>query len=161
MGSYDIAQICLKGHLVTSNAGSHPEHKETYCSKCGQSTIMQCQHCNTSIRGAYNVPGVICVGSSFTIPAYCHSCGEPYPWTNATIREFEEIIDMADEIDDVDRAILKEKFPSLLIESTGSTAAALKLSKILKYAEFTTIQALKSAFASKLADSALELLGWK
>lgn len=156
---YDVAQICTNGHLITEYA-SDSSFRKNFCSKCGHPTIINCSHCNNPIRGKYHVPGAF-IHSEYNIPAFCHNCGKPYPWTTATIQEFEEIIDMDDELDIVDKTILKEKFPQLLVDSPGTSAAALRVSKTLKIAANTTVQAIRSAIASKVAGHALELLGWK
>ncbi|MPM34912.1 hypothetical protein SDC9_81502 [bioreactor metagenome] len=175
---YDTAQICKGKHLINKHANSHPESNLKRCSKCGQETYTACPICSEPIRGCKHtdfekftsgnmITGSIntrifthCQSEPYEIPLYCQ-CGSPYPWTEAMLNEFDEIIDMADELNDDEKIILKEKFPQLLIDSTGTTSAALRISKILKSAEFTTIQALKSAVASKIAGHALELLGWK
>lgn len=102
----------------------------------------------------------ICLTENYVIPAYCSKCGNPYPWTEAVIKEFEEIIDMDDELHHDEIMILKQKFPNLLAESPGTSAAALKVSKILKNASSATVQALKSAVASKIVNTGLKLLGW-
>jgi hypothetical protein len=51
---YDVAQVCLNGHIVNFFAGSQPERNENFCSACGERTIVQCPHCKTKIRGQYH-----------------------------------------------------------------------------------------------------------
>ena len=55
-GYYDVAQICLNGHVITDIAHRAPQ------------------------------PDVICLsGSSPKAPAFCHNCGKSYPWTQAKL----------------------------------------------------------------------------
>lgn len=35
MGTFDIVQICLNGHVITEMAGSHPELKNEFCFSAG------------------------------------------------------------------------------------------------------------------------------
>ena len=53
---YDIAQICINGHVINSMSKSHPEHNKKFCDKCGAPTITNCPKCNTPIRGHYHAP---------------------------------------------------------------------------------------------------------
>ena len=48
MGYYDIAQICLNGHVITEKARGAPEFAQKFCKKCGESTITECQSCRNS-----------------------------------------------------------------------------------------------------------------
>lgn len=36
---WDVAQVCLNGHLVTSTAATYPQHQEKFCSRCGAQTL--------------------------------------------------------------------------------------------------------------------------
>lgn len=80
MGEYDVMQVCKQGHKITERYATHPEHRQNYCEVCGSETITSCQECGASIRGNYDVDGVVAVGSDKDVPSYCHDCGESYPW---------------------------------------------------------------------------------
>lgn len=174
---FDVAQICKNKHLINKHAESKPELNQKKCSLCGQETYTSCPICKAPIRGCChtqyrkfssgncitgetNYSTQIHCQADYEIPAYCE-CGEPYPWTSAIIEEFNDIISMDDQLDEVDRAILKEKFPLILSEMPGTYSAALRMSKILTNCASQTVLSLKSAVASKIASQALELLGWK
>lgn len=77
---FDTMQACLNGHVITSMAKTHPENLKKRCPDCGAETITQCPKCEAEIQGYEHIPGVAHIGSSGP-PAYCHECGEPYPWT--------------------------------------------------------------------------------
>src|SRR4051812_37161199 len=77
---YDTAQVCPNGHVATSMAASYAEHRQPYCEKCGEATIMECPKCSTPIRGHHHTPGVI--GSyEYSPPSFCYKCGSAFPWT--------------------------------------------------------------------------------
>ena len=106
---YDMAQICRDGHIINMNANRYPEHNQKSCNRCGATTITDCQYCGTKIRGEYYVDGVINLGPrEFTAPLYCHECGKPYPWTDATLKAAQELVDMATDLTDGERSNLKE-----------------------------------------------------
>ena len=76
MDGYDVAQMCLNGHEITSMAQSSPQLRKPFCPTCGSQTIMACEHCAAAIQGYYHVPGVLdAVG--YAVPAYCFNCEEP------------------------------------------------------------------------------------
>lgn len=79
---YDIAQICLKGHIINFKAKSKPERNVEYCNKCGSQTIMKCQHCKTPIKGYHHKPRRIRPIPKEP-PRFCHKCGKPYPWADS------------------------------------------------------------------------------
>lgn len=79
MGTYRVAQICPNGHVATTAADQNPELQETFCSQCGESTIMHCPNCNAYIRGEYYVEGVFGFGENYAPPAFCHNCGKALP----------------------------------------------------------------------------------
>src|SRR6188474_3419978 len=97
MGEYNVAQICRNGHVVTEYAASQPATREKFCARCGSPTILACEHCEATIRGDYQVPGVIGF-SHYERPAFCHNCGQPYPWTEGALEAAREI---ADELDNL------------------------------------------------------------
>jgi len=78
---YDVAQICLNGHIINDRCEFSPEHCEDYCSKCGEKTIKGCPLCNCLIRGLHSS---VIVGQ-ISRPRFCRKCGKPYPWTTRTL----------------------------------------------------------------------------
>src|ERR1700685_1957291 len=92
------AQICLNGHVVTSQLDNYPAMSQDYCSACGAKTVTKCQKCNDEIRGAsrYARPRDTVHGDRIAIdyvrPAYCPNCGEPYPWTDSALKAAEDLV---------------------------------------------------------------------
>lgn len=78
-GTYDVAQVCPNGHVITAYASSYPQHRQEFCAKCGAQTIMSCQACGADIPGDYLAVGII-GGPEYQPPAYCIKCGAPFPW---------------------------------------------------------------------------------
>lgn len=84
MGWYDVAQICLNGHVVNDAVQHSSQFNKKFCDRCGEKTITQCPGCSHNIEGEYHVEGVAVIGGgSSPAPAFCHNCGEAFPWTLA------------------------------------------------------------------------------
>ena len=92
MGKFCTAQVCLNGHVATSAADRNPELKEQYCSQCGEPTLTKCNSCESPIRGDYHVDGVFSFGGVYLPPAFCHNCGEAFPWTERRIESAVELL---------------------------------------------------------------------
>jgi hypothetical protein len=89
MGHYDAQLVCINGHQITDSYHGSPELRKDFCNVCGAMTIHTCPNCNSEIKGNYQVEGVISFFPT-SVPEYCHSCGEPYPWTLNNPEENEE-----------------------------------------------------------------------
>ena len=89
---YDVAQVCMNGHVVNGRFKDYPIHNKKHCANCGAKTITNCQKCNEDIPGEY-VGYVINAGPADPAPNYCIECGEPYPWTRGRIDAFRELVD--------------------------------------------------------------------
>jgi len=128
---YDAAQICLNGHVVNDRARDHPQHNSNFCQKCGAATATQCPNCKTEIRGDYEVEGVFVIGSSqYHAPAFCHDCGKAYPWTESKIKAAEELIGLAEKLDDDEKAALTADLPDLVRDTPRTQVAATRFKKL-------------------------------
>jgi hypothetical protein len=76
---YDTAQICINGHVINPASVSNPIHNKRFCDSCGKSTITTCQICTSPIRGVFHGTGPVRT-SSYTVPKFCHNCGNSFPW---------------------------------------------------------------------------------
>lgn len=129
---YDIAQICLNGHLITKTAKTNPQFMENFCSICGEKTITECPHCKAFIRGEYHVPGIVSIGFKFTIPKYCYNCGKPYPWTERALKASQELINEIEKLSKEEKEILQKSIEDLIKESSSKEVAVLRFKKYAK-----------------------------
>lgn len=150
---YDVAQICLNGHVVNDSAKSNPKRNENYCRKCGAKTITACPNCNHEIRGYYHVPGVVSAGFEFPAPRFCSSCGKPYPWTETAIRVFKDLILKTKKLSSKEIEYLIENVENLFRDDVVAEITARKyttiLSKVKKEA-LNEIKELMIGFASEV-----------
>jgi hypothetical protein len=129
---YDIAQICINGHYITDRYDSRPEFRKKFCKKCGQPTIHECQECKSPIQGYFHRPNVTSLLSYPPPPAFCHECGEPYPWTTAKIEAAREYVDELEELDIQEKASFKISIDEIAKDTPKGEVAIKRISKLMK-----------------------------
>lgn len=138
MNAHSTAQICLKGHMVTTSIQLYPLRQEKFCSQCGSETITKCQNCEADIRGGYyddEIPSeyYILQGEPDLEPnAYCHNCGEPYPWTKAALDSAKSLIQAEAELDEELKESLVQSLPDIITETPSTNLAISRVRKFIK-----------------------------
>jgi hypothetical protein len=126
---YDIAQVCLNGHVVNDSMRASPESNAKFCEDCGGSTISECGSCKTPIRGKYNSAG-LGFAYEFLAPAFCSNCGNAYPWTEAKMNAARDLISLSD-LDDADKEALTTDLPDLAQDTPRTKVAATRFKKLV------------------------------
>jgi hypothetical protein len=129
MEGYDVAQICINGHVISSMA-SNPNYRKEFCNICGAVTIMVCQKCKAPIKGYYHSPGVISL-IDFNPPRFCERCGEPFPWIKSRLDASKELIDLIEHFSDEEKDDLKNSIEDIIRDSPKISVARIKLRKYL------------------------------
>ncbi len=150
---YDVAQICTNGHVINEYSQKYPESNQKFCSKCGVSTITECQSCSTPIRGYHHVDGIVSI-SKFTPPRHCHECGKPYPWTDERIKAAREVVDDAPNLTEEERTEVKEDLDDLVHETPRAPVAANRFRRLLDKAGKPTLNAMRELLV-EIASSTL------
>lgn len=158
---YKTAEICLNGHVISprSDANNHEE----YCSKCGAKTITVCPNCASQIRGWYVKEGVVTIlpdKLSFPRPAYCPSCGKPYPWTESALENAALLIEEEEEFSQEQKSKLIESLPDIVSETPKTNVATIRFKKALSSAGKFTAEGIRQFcidFACELAKKSLGL----
>lgn len=140
---YDFATICIKGHVLDM----YEKNSQKYCDKCGSITISACQHCNADIRGKEYWPDVIGSGE-FIFPYYCHSCGNPLPWTENLLNNAVELLSLDENIDNKTAEIIRNAIPDLIVETPSTPVAVAKYKKYIGQAS----QLVKDSLYKLLVD---------
>jgi len=127
-GTYDTAQICRNGHVITESLNDFPNHGKKFCGNCGAETITSCTNCGQPIRG--HLRGVVVMAFDIPAPKYCDGCGNPYPWTESAISAAAE---MAHELGltEEDSATLNASIPDLITESPKTEIAVARYKRII------------------------------
>lgn len=159
MGYFDVAQVCLNGHMITDNAKGSPQFQKKFCDKCGEETIMVCPECRTPIQGDYHADGVVVIGfSSPPPPSFCPNCGRPYPWTQ---RRIEAARDLANELEDLsseEQETLKRSLDSLVRDLPATELAATRFKRIMAKVGAESYAAMKSILVNVLSEAAKKVL---
>lgn len=153
MNGYDIAQICINGHVITSMAGSSPEFRKSFCNLCGASTIMKCQKCNKSIKGYYHVEGVFGFSSPYKAPKFCDNCGESFPWTETRLKTTRELIDLIDSLNVDEKNDFKVTVEHLVRDSAETSLAKIKFKKYIQKADSEITNGIKELLSDIVNDA--------
>ena len=146
-GKYDVAQICLNGHVANSSVTTFPEGCREYCNKCGEKTIVACPSCSNKIRGSYTL-----VAGGYNMPSYCEHCGKPFPWVAKRLEAAEELAELIDEFSVEDRMLLKTNLGDIVRDNPRSQVAALKVKKVLSKASPHFISAFRDILINVISD---------
>ena len=124
---YDVAQICLNGHVINRSFTEYPEFSRDHCAECGAATINCCQECSSPIRGSYTEG----FPSTYSSPKFCEKCGKPYPWTNKSIQATKELAEHFDGLDETEKGEFIQSLQDVASENPRRVVATEKLRKIL------------------------------
>lgn len=151
---YDTAQICMNGHVITTSARDSHSRRADYCSECGEKTILACPACSKAIRGYYHIPGVIYSGKDYRPPAFCHSCGSRYPWTERKISALKQLAHDQKSLNRKERTLLEESLDDIVRNTPNAIASAERF----KYLVAKAGKSAADAFRQLLVDIASEVV---
>src|SRR5271165_4660960 len=126
---YDIMQVCLNGHRITSRAHSEQNARKDFCDICGAKTILTCPGCEKPILGYYH-RGIIPPLDEPPVPKYCTHCGAAFPWQQSAIDNLTGILHGGD-LSPQDIAIAEAALPDILQDTAKTESASLKFKQIV------------------------------
>ena len=153
-GRYDTAQICSNGHVVNTYAIAFSQHNSNFCPKCGAATTIKCLGCGAQIRGQYDAPGIVSLSSSYEVPAFCHACGNAYPWTESKIQAARDLIELEDKFSDDEKSTLKADLPDLVRDTPRTQVAATRFKKFAAKAAGGVASALRDIIVDVASEAA-------
>lgn len=148
---FDVAQICLNGHIVNEAARGSPENNEQFCHRCGAKTVTKCAVCQTDIRGLEG-------WESYARPAYCHHCGKPYPWTDSALKAAQDLSDVLDGITDEDKVTLKKSLDDIVGDTPQATVAAIRFKKIVAKSGKVAAEGFKEILVNVASEAAKKVI---
>lgn len=155
MNYYENAQICLNGHVISNNINN--DTLQEHCSKCGAKTITECPDCHAPVHGSH-VFDAFMVDPNYKIPAYCHNCGRPYPWTETFIDNAVALIDMDDEMENDTKKLLKDAIPNLMVDTPATSLSIAKYQKAIPKASDILRECLYSLLVGFISEPARKAL---
>ncbi|PEP86081.1 DUF2321 domain-containing protein [Bacillus pseudomycoides] len=127
---YDIAQICLNGHIINDTYKKYPESDQAFCKDCGEKNITTCQDCNADIRGARHLDGFGTDLQVDTAPNYCSHCGEPYPWTKIALEAAKELAQEVEGLTTEEKELLSKSIDEIVKGGPKTVVATTRFKKI-------------------------------
>ncbi|WP_299707873.1 DUF2321 domain-containing protein [uncultured Pontibacter sp.] len=152
MNYYDVAQICLNGHVITPMAQTSPNFQQKFCNECGEKTVMNCQSCGSLIKGFYHVTGVIGL-YDYEKPKFCENCGTPYTWTERQQNAANELIDFSEKLSEAEKEDFKASVNAIIRNSTNSNVAQLKFKKYIASAGSEIAKGMRDIFIDVVSES--------
>jgi hypothetical protein len=128
---YDVAQICMNGHVINDSTQEYPHRNRKHCHKCGKPTITACPDCGFDIRGEYIMREPFIRTEAFPAPAFCENCGTPYPWTKLALDAARELTDQMPNLTDTEKAEVKADLDDLVVDSPRTKLAASRVKRLL------------------------------
>jgi hypothetical protein len=145
--AYEPAQYCISGHLITYFAESEPDSTEDRCRRCGSPTITQCPKCKSIIRG-FKHGGM----SPTERPAYCHRCGEPYPWMEQAViaaKALAQTLAASPE----DARLLEASIDDMVRDTPAATVAAVRFKSMVAKAGQSVADAFRDILVDVLSEA--------
>lgn len=127
--SYDVAEICLNGHITNRFAATEPQRNTAYCQDCGSKTIRQCPACKLDIRGYHHIPRVSYSDDS-PAPRFCRGCGKPYPWTNAKL-DAARVLAEESGLDEQEQQQLATSIADVMTDTPKTEVASIRIRRLL------------------------------
>lgn len=156
-GSHDVALICLNGHVITSGLRLSPELAQARCSRCGEETTSSCVSCGESIRGYYSVPGVIAF-HEYQRPAFCHGCGECFPWTKSMVEAARDLALEESALNEDERKAWATTLDDLIADTPRTQLAAVRFKKYFAKAGAATAAAMREIVVEIASEAAKKVL---
>ncbi len=157
MDGFLTAQICVNGHMITSSLETSPELSARFCDRCGAETISECPQCRASIRGYFHVDGVVSLNET-RVRAFCHECGNPYPWTEAKLSAAREMADELDELSEEEKEQLKGTLDDLVRDTPRTEVAATRFKKLMAKVGKGAAKAMRDIVVDILSETAKKLI---
>lgn len=156
---YDIAQVCLNGHVTNSSFKNMPEDNQEYCNKCGKKTITKCPHCDKNIRGQYW--GGSFSTEQFIAPSYCQECGKPFPWTEIKINSAIEYSKEFGGLDNEEANDLENSIKDILSNTPRTQLGASRFKKIMAKVGSESASAIREIIIDVVSESAKKIIWGK
>ena len=132
---YERGYVCLNGHWVNRFGDSSPEGNFQADPACGSGVISACPECAHKILGHRRARpsdafAVLDLSSAPRVPAFCHHCGEPYPWTAAYQEAYRELMALSP-LTDAERADAQKDLDALVSETPKTPVAIARTKRVL------------------------------
>jgi len=154
---FDVAQICLNGHIINNSSMTFPSSNKKRCPDCGSETITKCLACNQDIRGYHFVPGVIGFGGLEKAPGFCEHCGKPYPWTESRLEAARDLAGQLD-LDIPERTLLEKSIEEIVRDTPRAPAEAVRFKGVVEKAKPWALAAFREVLISVVSEPVKKMI---
>lgn len=152
---YDVAQVCPNGHVTNSMSAAYPDFNQDFCQQCGEKTTTACPVCNNPIRGGYH--GVFSL-AEFIAPAYCHKCGNTFPWTQRKIQAAIELAVEVGGLEGDDATQFDASIREIIRDTPQTQVAAHRVKKLLGKFAKSTGKAIRDVVVDIASETAKKII---
>ena len=157
MGTYDVAQICENGHVISHGLKKQPAASRKFCEECGAPTLSACPQCEAHIPGDYIAPNYY--STSYPRPSFCGECGTPYPWTRKAVDEFKGLAALVEGLDAEEREQLAATVDDLVADSPRTEGAVVRLKLLVPKLGGEAWGAMKAILINVATEAAKKQMG--
>ncbi len=147
----DTAQVCLNGDLIDASYHYFPEGRRDFCPECGAKTITACPRCQADIPGTLHMVNAF-VGGTEDVPRFCHKCGAPYPWSEASLQAAKELAELS-ALGDDDRRLLGESVDDLVRDTPRTPVATERFKRLMKKAGPQVADSFRSVLVDVVSET--------
>jgi hypothetical protein len=156
---YDVAQICLNGHVTNGARNTIPHRNLEYCDKCGAKIIAACPGCSSPLRGAFIHYRY---GKQYTdairrVPAFCEKCGQSFPWTQSRIEAARNLADGL-ELDVPERSLLEASIDEIIRDTPKAPAEAVRFKALVERAKPFALEAFKQVLGAVVSEGVKKII---
>lgn len=154
MASCDgVALACINGHLLNVIASPTLPPGVRFCKACGAELITVCQACSTPITEFQSPAPGIPAPFGRRLPAFCHSCGQPYPWTKLKLAAAQDLIEERAALKPHEREALKKSLEDLVRETPQMPVAKLRFKRFVTKLGVEAAETLKALLIDVLSEA--------
>lgn len=156
--NYYSATICKNGHVISNKIA----YSQAFCDVCGSDSTSACSSCGEEIRGLRSTSGAYRRANPlvniYKKPSYCHSCGNPFSWTEKLLSNAVELLSLDEELDENTKEVIKSAFPDLIVETPNTPLAVARYQKFIPKASLFVRDGLYSLLVDVVSETAKKAL---
>jgi hypothetical protein len=165
-GFYDVAQICLNGHVINMLAKNDPIHNKDFCPKCGSQTIKNCLNCQNEISGHYYTtlqnwvtgkPSIKPIGR-FVLPLFCPKCGVLFPWTEKKIEVSKNIIFELSNLTQEEKDLFAKSVDDIIKDTPETVYSSRIIKRILPKLDKEMLRDMRKILGDLASETAKKIL---
>ena len=152
--AWDVALVCLGGHLINDRVRGDPSRNHEQCPTCGSEAISTCPGCREPVPGFHYDQGNDPASSHprgrtlSAPPRYCPACGRPFPWTERVMSAVRMVIREMAALDGYERDQLRRSIDHIIRQTPQTAQAVRQINDALSRIGGESAQALRELFMS-------------